>query len=233
VVHIPDGFIDAPTSLAAGAAAAGVLVGCARRSGEMMEDKHAPMAGLVAAFIFAVQMVNFPVIGGTSGHLLGGALAAILVGPYLGALCLSVVLVVQALLFADGGLSALGLNVINMAVVGAFAGYGIFLLARRVLPATRRGVVTASAAAALLSVVLAALAFVAEYALGGAGGASLTRVAGAMVGVHVLIGVGEALITALTVSAVLTVRPDLVHGARDLAAGPAPVADRTAAAVGG
>jgi cobalt/nickel transport system permease protein len=233
VVHIPDGFIDAPTSLAAGAAAAGVLVVCARRSGEMMEDKQAPMAGLVAAFIFAVQMVNFPVAGGTSGHLLGGALAAILVGPYLGTLGVSVVLVVQALLFADGGLSALGLNVINMAAVGAFAGYGLFLLARRVLPATRRGVVTASAFAALLSVVLAALAFVAEYALGGAGGASLTRVAGAMVSVHVLIGVGEAVITALTVSAVLTVRPDLVHGARDLAAGPAAVADRTAAAVGG
>jgi cobalt/nickel transport system permease protein len=232
VVHIPDGFIDAPTSLAAGAAAAGVLVVCVRRSGEMMEDKQAPMAGLVAAFVFAVQMLNFPVVGGTSGHLLGGALAAILVGPYLGTLCVSVVLMVQALVYADGGLSALGLNILNMAVVGAFGGYAIFLLARRVLPATRTGVVAASAVAALLSVVLASLAFTLEYAIGGAGGASVARVAGAMVGVHILLGLGEALITAMTVSAVLAVRPDLVHGARDLVPGPAPASDRTAA-VGG
>jgi cobalt/nickel transport system permease protein len=232
VVHIPDGFIDAPTSLAAGAAAAGVLVVCVRRSGEMMEDKQAPMAGLVAAFVFAVQMLNFPVVGGTSGHLLGGALAAILVGPYLGTLCVSVVLMVQALVYADGGLSALGLNILNMAVVGAFGGYAIFLLARRVLPATRTGVVAASAVAALLSVVLASLAFTLEYAIGGAGGASVARVAGAMVGVHILIGLGEALITAMTVSAVLAVRPDLVLGARDLVPGPAPASDRTAA-VGG
>jgi cobalt/nickel transport system permease protein len=232
-VHIPDGFIDAPTSLAAGAAAAGVLVVCVRKSGEVMEDKQAPMAGLVAAFIFAVQMLNFPVAAGTSGHLLGGALAAILVGPYLGTLCVSVVLVVQALLFADGGLSALGLNVINMAIVGAFGGYAVFLLARRLLPATRGGVVVASGVAAGLSVVLASLAFTLEYALGGAGGASVTRVAGAMVGTHVLIGLGEALITAMTVSAVMAVRPDLVHGARDLAAAPPPVADRAATAVGG
>ena len=230
-MHIPDGFIDAPTSLVAGAAAAGVLVVCVRKSGEMMEDKQAPMAGLVAAFIFAVQMLNFPVAAGTSGHLLGGALAAILVGPYLGTLCVSVVLVVQALLFADGGLSALGLNVINMAIVGAFGGYAVFLLARRLLPATRGGVVVASGIGAGLSVVLASLAFTLEYALGGAGGASVTRVAGAMVGTHILIGLGEALITAMTVSAVMAVRPDLVHGARDLLAAPAP--DRSATPVAG
>ena len=138
------------------------------------------MAGLVAAFIFAVQMLNFPVAGGTSGHLLGGVLAAVLVGPYLGALCVSVVLVVQALLFADGGLSALGLNVVNMALVGAFGGYGVFLLARR--GAARhpaRAWSRPPAVAALLSVVLAALAFTAEYAIGGTGGASLAAVAGA------------------------------------------------------
>jgi cobalt/nickel transport system permease protein len=213
-MHIPDGFIDAPTSVAAGAVAVGVLGVSLRKSGEMMEDKEAPLAGLVAAFIFAVQMLNFPVAGGTSGHLLGGLLAAVLVGPWIGALCVSVVLVVQALLFADGGLSALGLNIMNMAIVGAFVGYGIFLLARRLLPTTRGGIVTAAAAAALVSVVLASVAFTLEYAVGGAGGASVGRVAAATVGVHVLIGIGEALITALTVSAVLAVRPDLVYGAR-------------------
>ena len=213
-MHIPDGFIDAPTSVAAGAVAVGVLGVSLRKSGEMMEDKEAPLAGLVAAFIFAVQMLNFPVAGGTSGHLLGGLLAAVLVGPWIGALCVSVVLVIQALLFADGGLSALGLNIMNMAIVGAFVGYGIFLLARRLLPTTRGGIVTAAAAAALVSVVLASVAFTLEYAVGGAGGASVGRVAAATVGVHVLIGIGEALITALTVSAVLAVRPDLVYGAR-------------------
>jgi cobalt/nickel transport system permease protein len=222
VVHIPDGFIDAPTSLAAGAVAVGVLAVSVRRSGEMLEDKEAPLAGLVAAFVFAVQMLNFPVAGGTSGHLLGGLLAAVLVGPYMGALCVSVVLVVQALLFADGGLSALGLNVGNMAIVGAFAGYGIFLLARWLLPRTRGGVVAASAVAAFASVVLASAAFSVEYAIGGAGGASPARVAAAMVGTHVLIGIGEALITAMTVGAVLAVRPDLVYGARKLAGGAEP-----------
>jgi cobalt/nickel transport system permease protein len=215
-VHIPDGFIDAPTSIGAAAASAGGLAVSLRRSAEVLEDRLAPMAGLVAAYVFAVQMLNFPVAAGTSGHLLGGALAAVLVGPWVGSLCIAVVLVVQALLFADGGLSALGLNVFNMAVVGVFAGYGLFVLARRVLPATRSGVAAASGVAALLSVVLAALAFALEYAVGGAGGASTGRVFAAMGGVHVLIGIGEALITALTVSAVVAARPDLVHGAADL-----------------
>jgi cobalamin biosynthesis protein CbiM len=215
-VHIPDGFVDAPTSVAAAAVGAGGLAVSLRRSAEVLEDKLAPMAGLVAAYVFAVQMLNFPVAGGTSGHLLGGALAAVLVGPWVGALCVSVVLVMQALLFADGGVSAIGLNVVNMALVGAFAGYGLFVLARRVLPATRAGVAAASGVAALLSVVLASLAFALEYAVGGTGGASVGRVTTAMVGVHVLIGIGEALITAMTVSAVIAARPDLVYGATDL-----------------
>ena len=234
-MHIPDGFIDAPTSAAAGVVAVGALGVCLHKSGEMLEDREAPLAGLVAAFVFAAQMLNFPVAAGTSGHLLGGLLAAVLVGPYLGALCVSVVLVVQALLFADGGLSALGLNIVNMALVGAFAGYGIFLLARRVIGAHRGGVVAAASVAALASVVLAALAFIGEYAMGGAGGASLGRVAGAMIGVHVLIGIGEAVITGLTVGAVLAVRPDLVYGARGLRAAtpPAPEPEPQPATVGG
>jgi cobalt/nickel transport system permease protein len=222
-VHIPDGFIDAPTSVATAVVAAGGLAVCLRRSSDELDDRQAPMAGLVAAFIFAVQMLNFPVAGGTSGHLLGGALAAVLVGPYIGALCVTVVLAVQALLFADGGLSALGLNVVNMALVGAFGGYALFLLVRKLAPATRSGVAASAGAAALASVVLASIAFTLEYAIGGTGGASLGRVAGAMVGVHVLIGIGEAIITGMAVSTVLAVRPDLVHGAGDLAP-PAPIA---------
>ena len=215
-MHIPDGFIDAPTSAAAGAVAAGGLTVCLRRSAEVLEEKQAPMAGLVAAFIFAVQMLNFPVAAGTSGHLLGGALAAVLVGPWAGALCVSVVLLVQGLLFADGGLSALGLNIVNMALVTAWGGYAIFLLLRRFLPATKTSVTVSAGVAAGISVVLASLAFVVEYAFGGNGGAPVGTVFAAMVGVHTLIGIGEGIITALTVGVVLGVRPDLVYGAADL-----------------
>ena len=215
-MHIPDGFMNAGTSLAAGAVAAGGMVVCARRAADTLEEKQAPLAGLVAAFVFAVQMINFPVATGTSGHLLGGVLAAVMVGPWVGALCVAVVLVVQALLFADGGLTALGLNVVNMALVGAIGGYGVFAVIRRILPKSRPSVVAASGVAAGVSVVLAAVAFVVEYAIGGAGSASVATVATAMVGVHGLIGIGEGVITALTVGAVLAVRPDLVYGARDL-----------------
>jgi cobalt/nickel transport system permease protein len=216
-MHIPDGFIDGTTSAGAAVVAAGGLGATLRRAGEVLDERRVPLAGLVAAFVFAVQMLNFPVVSGTSGHLLGGALAAVLVGPAVGAVCVTVVLGVQALLFADGGLSALGLNVLNMALVTAFGGYAAFLLARRVLSRTPSSVVAAAGIAAAVSVVLSALAFTLEYAVGGTGTASVTTVAGAMVGVHVLIGVGEGVITALVVGAVLATRPDLVWGARDLA----------------
>jgi cobalt/nickel transport system permease protein len=214
-VHIPDGFINAPTSLAAGAVAAGGVGVSLRRAAQTLQERQAPLAGLVAAYIFAVQMLNFPVAAGTSGHLLGGALAAILVGPWAGALCVSVVLLVQAL-FADGGLSALGLNIVNMALVTAWGGYAVFLLLRRALPAARTGVTISAGVAAGISVVLASLAFVVEYAFGGNGGAPVGTVFAAMVGVHTLIGIGEGIITGLTVAAVLAVRPDLVYGAADL-----------------
>jgi cobalt/nickel transport system permease protein len=229
-VHIPDGFINASTSLGAGAVAAGGLGVSLRRTAQTLQDKQAPLAGLVAAYIFAVQMINFPVAAGTSGHLLGGALAAVLVGPWAGAICVAVVLLVQGLLFADGGLTALGLNITNMAIVGVFGGWAVFRLLRRVLPATRTSVVVAAGIAAGISVVLAAAAFVAEYAVGGTGGASVGTVLAAMVGVHTLIGIGEGIITALTVGVVLGVRPDLVDGAADLQAplvlgsGPGPAA---------
>ena len=215
-MHIPDGFINAPTSLAAGAVAAGGVGVSLRRAAQTLQERQAPLAGLVAAYIFAVQMLNFPVAAGTSGHLLGGALAAVLVGPWAGALCVAVVLLVQGLLFADGGLSALGLNIINMALVTAWGGYAVFLLLRRAMPATRTSVTVAAGIAAGISVVLASLAFVVEYAIGGSGGASVGTVFAAMVGVHTLIGIGEGIITALTVGVVLGVRPDLVYGAADL-----------------
>ena len=215
-MHIPDGFIDGSTSVVAGAVAIGALGLSLHKAGDIVEDGRAPMAGLVAAFVFAGQMVNFPVASGTSGHLLGGVLAAILLGPWLGSIVVAVVVSVQSLLFADGGLSALGLNVINMAIVPAFAGYAVFFVIRKVLPATRPSVVGAAAATAWLSVVLASVAFAVEYLVGGNGAASLATVATAMIGVHAVIGVGEAVITGLVVAALLSVRPDLVYGARDL-----------------
>ena len=215
-MHIPDGFIDGGTSLGAGVIATGTVAVCLRRTAQVLDDRQVPMVGLTAAFVFAVQMLNFPVASGTSGHLLGGVLAAVLVGPWAGALAVTVVLVVQAMLFADGGLSALGLNVINMALVGALAGYAIFAGLRACCPDTRGAVVAASGIAAALGPVMAAAMFTIEYAIGGNGATSIGTVATSMIGVHVLIGIGEGVITAMTVSAVIATRPDLVHGARSL-----------------
>ena len=212
-MHIPDGFINGGTSAGAGIVAVGAVGVSLRRAADELDERRAPLAGLVAAFIFAVQMLNFPVASGTSGHLLGGTLAAVLVGPYVAALCLSVVLLVQGLVFADGGLSALGLNIVNMAVIGVGVGYLLFLMLRRLLPPGQRSVVVASAVAAGFSVVAAAIGFSIEYAIGGNGSASAQTVAAAMIGVHTLIGIGEGVITGLTVGAVLAVRPDLVRGA--------------------
>jgi cobalamin biosynthesis protein CbiM len=216
-MHIPDGFIDAGTSVGAGVVSAGGLGVAVRRSARVLQDKQVPLAGLVAAFVFAGQMLNFPVAAGTSGHLIGGALAAILVGPWTGAICISVVLLTQAV-FADGGLTALGLNILNMALVGCLGGWALFKLVRSVAPRTRSGVIAAAAIAGGCSVVLAAAAFLIEYARGGTASVPVGTVAWAMLGVHGLIGIGEAVITAVTVGSVLAVRPDLVYGASDLAA---------------
>lgn len=215
-MHVPDGFIDAPVSLGAGVLAAAGIGVCLRGARRELDERTAPMAGLVAAFVFAAQMLNFPVASGTSGHLLGGALAAILVGPYTGALCVTVVLLVQALFFADGGLTALGINIVNMSLVTVLVGYLLFQGLVRLLPGTKRSVVTASFVAALVSVPVASLSFVLFYAVGGTTDVPLAQVTTALVGVHILIGIGEACITALTVGSVLATRPDLVFGARHL-----------------
>ncbi|WP_432103237.1 energy-coupling factor ABC transporter permease [Streptomyces sp. bgisy091] len=247
-MHVPDGFINAPVSAVAGVVAAGAVAVSLRGARKELGERTAPLAGLVAAFIFAVQMLNFPVAAGTSGHLLGGALAAILVGPYTGVLCIAVVLLMQGVLFADGGLTALGVNITDMGVVTVVVAYALFRGLTRVLPPTRRSATIASFVAALVSVPAAAVAFTLIYAVGGTTDVPLGNVFTAMVGVHVLIGIGEALITALTVGTVLAVRPDLVHGARGLsaplklrvdgelvdapaAAAPAPVAARSTRAV--
>ncbi|MBW8087139.1 energy-coupling factor ABC transporter permease [Streptomyces hygroscopicus subsp. hygroscopicus] len=219
-MHVPDGFIDAPVSVATGVVAAGAVAVSLRGARRELDERTAPLAGLVAAFIFAVQMLNFPVAAGTSGHLLGGALAAILVGPYTGVLCVSVVLLMQGVLFADGGLTALGVNITDMALVTTVVAYAIFRTIVKLAPHRRRTVTVASFVAALVSVPAAAVAFTAIYALGGTADVAIGKVFAAMVGVHVLIGIGEAAITALTVGAVVAVRPDLVYGARGVTGRP-------------
>jgi len=218
-MHMSDGIIDAPTSaLFWVVAVVGVAVAIWRARTEL-DERTAPMAGLVAAFVFAVQMINFPVLPGVSGHLLGGGLAAILVGPYTGALCIAIVLTVQSLLFADGGLTALGANITNMAIVGTAAGYAVAAALRPLL--VRRGdggLGVLAFVSAWCATVLAASMFVVEYAIGGAAVTSLSTVAAYLFGTHALIGVGEGIITAFTVVAVARARPDLVYLLRARAA---------------
>ncbi|MGY1692144.1 energy-coupling factor ABC transporter permease [Geodermatophilus sp. SYSU D01105] len=231
-MHVPDGFLDAPTSVATGAVAAGAVAVALKGARRELDERTAPLAGLTAAFVFAVQMMNFPVGAGTSGHLIGGALTAVLVGPWTAVLCMTVVLLVQAVLFADGGLTALGTNVTLMAVVAVGVAYGVFRLLTAVLPRTRTGVLAAAGAGAFVSVPVAALAFVALFAVGGVADVPVGTVAATMGGIHVLIGIGEAVITVAVLAAVLAVRPDLVWGARRLRTA-ADLAPRPTAPVGG
>ena len=213
-MHVPDGFLDAPTSVAtAGVAVAGVAVAL-RGARRELDERTAPMAGLVAAFVFAAQMITFPVGAGTSGHLLGGALAAVLVGPWTGVLCVSVVLIVQALLFADGGITALGTNITLLSLVAVGSGWLVLRGLQRVLPDTTAMVAPAAAVAAFVAVPVTAAAFTGLYAVGGAAPVPLDGLLTAMLGWHSLIGVGEAVITGLTVASLTAVRPDLVLGAR-------------------
>lgn len=209
-MHMSDGIVNAPVSLAFGVVAILGLAICVARARRDLDDRTAPLAGLVAAFVFAVQMLNFPVLPGVSGHLLGGALTAILVGPYVGALCVAIVLALQALLFADGGLSALGTNITNMALIGTFVGFAVAVALRPLARRSRAGLLVTAFVAAWVNTVAASMGFVAEYALGGQG-LALGTVFGLMAGFHALIGIGEGIITALTVGAVAAVRPDLVY----------------------
>ena len=213
-MHVPDGFLDAPTSVATGAVAAAGVALALRKAREELDDRTAPMAGLVATFVFAAQMVNFPVGLGTSGHLLGGALAAVLVGPWTGLLAVSVVVAVQALLLADGGITALGTNVTLISLVGVVVGWLVFRGLQAVLPKRLALVPVLAAFGAFVSVPAAAMVFVGLYAVGGTAPVPLDGLAVAMLGWHSVIGIGEAVITGLVVGSVVAVRPDLVHGAR-------------------
>jgi cobalt/nickel transport system permease protein len=185
-----------------------------RRTRDYLTDRQVPLAALAAAFVFAAQMVNFPVIAGMSGHLLGGVLVAVLVGPAAGVIVISVVLLVQALMFADGGLTALGLNIVNMALVGSLGGYAVFRTLQVITPARLGTTPVLAAIAAFVSLPLAALGFVGQFAVGGTVDVGLGALLTAMLGTHLLIGIGEGVITFFVVSAVVASRPDLVFGHR-------------------
>ncbi len=209
-MHIPDGFLANDVALACAVPAVAAVAYGLRRADVDLDDRRIPLLGVTAAFVFAAQMLNFPVAGGTSGHFLGAALAALLLGPWLAGLVLAVVLIAQAFVFADGGLTALGANVLNMGVVGGVVVGGLMVAARRALPNTRAVLLGVAAAGAWLAVVAGAAACAVELALSGT--VPLATVLPAMLGVHAVIGLGEAAITVTAVSAVLVTRPDLVHG---------------------
>lgn len=215
-MHVPDGFLDVTTSLGTAVAAAGAVGLALRAAGPEIRRDGPALAGLTSAFVFAVQMVNFPVGAGTSGHLMGGALAATLVGPWTAVLVLTCVLVVQGLLFADGGLTALGTNVLLIGVTTVLVGYLVTKAVMAVLPKRPASVVPAAAVGGFASVPAAALFFVGLYALGGTAPIPLPSLTTAMVGWHLLIGVGEAVITAAVLGAVVAARPDVVHACHGL-----------------
>jgi len=209
-MHIPDGFLDGKTVVTTTALSAVGLGWALRRVRRELPPRRVPVLGLAAAFLFAAQMVNFPVAGGTSGHLVGGVLVAALLGPSAAVVVLATVLIIQCFLFGDGGVLALGANLFNMGILGAAGGAAVYRLVCAVLPGAQ-GRVTAVAFAGWCSSVLAAIGCSGELAWSGTVGWSAGFAA--MTGVHLLIGLGEGLISALVFLAILRTRPDLVTAA--------------------
>ncbi len=208
-LHIPDGFLSFGVSVVGWLLAIAAIAYALRQTRGQLGSKQIPLMGVVAAFIFAAQAINFPVAGGTSGHLLGGALAAIILGPWAAVLVMTAVIGVQALLFQDGGLLVLGFNIVNMGVITAFAGHFVYQLLKRLLGTGRRSLLAAGAVGAWLSVMLGAMATAIELAVSGT--SPLGVALPAMGGVHALIGIGEALITVGALAFITAARPDLLE----------------------
>jgi cobalt/nickel transport system permease protein len=204
-MHIPDGFLTLVVSLICWAITISLLAIAIRKTNKVLGEKQVPLMGIMAAFIFAAQMLNFPVAGGTSGHLLGGALAAIVLGPWAAMLVMTAVIAVQGLLFQDGGLIVMGANILNMGLLTAIVGYGLYRIVSKSNTTTRLAV---SGIAAWLSVMTGALATALQLWLSGT--AKLNIVVPAMLGVHALIGLGEALITVAALAFIFRTRPDLL-----------------------
>ncbi|AFY46711.1 ABC-type Co2+ transport system, permease component [Nostoc sp. PCC 7524] len=212
-MHIPDGFVSVPVAGATGLASFVALFFACERSQAAFGVRRAPILGLTTAFIFAAQMINFPVAGGTSGHLLGGALAAIVLGsPWAGMLCIATVLIIQAVLFADGGITALGANILNMAVIGVWVAWILTQTLQRLLGGSKERLPLAAGIAAGVSVVVAAIACAIELLLSGTASIAVLP---AMAGVHILIGVGEGIITGGVLTYLAKARPDLLPGEQE------------------
>jgi len=207
-VHIPDGFLATNTWLPTWIISIGGISYCLKKTSQILKDRMVPLMGVVAAFIFAAQMLNFPVIGGTSGHLLGGVLAVVMLGPYAGAIVLAVVLSVQCFIFQDGGITALGANILNMSFVGAMGGYVVYKFIRKFIK-DNKGILIGAAVAAWLSVLAGSIVCAIELAISNTSPINITLPA--MAGIHTFIGIGEAVITCLVVGFVLKVRPDLIY----------------------
>jgi cobalt/nickel transport system permease protein len=216
-MHIPDGFITLPVAMV-GWLLMSLFVGITlRQTRNQLGERQIPLMGILAAFVFAAQMINFPVAGGTSGHLLGGLLVAILIGPWAAVLVMTTVVGVQAFLFQDGGLLALGFNVFNMGIIGVFVGYAVYGWVRKALGASRNGQLIGAAVGAWTAVEVAATAAALELAVSGT--SALDVALPAMLGIHALIGIGEALITVGALAFIRQARPDLLgeplpHAAR-------------------
>ncbi len=206
-MHIPDGFLSIPVSAASAAVSFGALALAVKKVQKKLQERLVPLMGVLAAFIFAAQMFNFPVAGGTSGHLLGGVLTAVIVGPWAAMIVLTCVLIVQCLLFQDGGLLALGANILNMAVIGTWCGWFFYAAVKKALP-QKIGGAAGIFIGAWFSVVIAASAAALELGLSGT--APLKAALIAMVSVHAVIGVGEGIITLFVFSFLKRVKPELI-----------------------
>jgi len=210
-MHVPDGFMNVTMSAATGVISFGTLWAYIRSAKDLIADKFIALTGMMSALIFVLQMINFPIAAGTSGHLLGGTLAVIVLGPRLGLICLSVVVIIQSLLFADGGLSALGVNVLNMAIVTSATSWFIVKYWIKFIGKNKTSIVSVSVLAGILSVVFSSIAFTIQYAIGGTISIPVGTVLLAMVTTHFIIGFGEGIITALIVTLLIRVRPDLIY----------------------
>jgi len=206
-MHIPDGFLSASVWVPCEVIGAGILAFGLKKTRDELTPERVPLVGVMGAFIFAAQMINFPIPGGTSGHLLGGVVAAIMLGPFVGLVAISCVLILQCLIFQDGGLTALGANIINMGAIGTLLGYAVFTAVRKVLPG-KQGFFTAAFVAAWFSVVVGAAACAVELGLSGT--VPIAEALIAMLGWHILIGIGEGLISMAVLSFIYTARPDIL-----------------------
>ena len=206
-MHIPDGFVDLKTAVSTGVVSAGGLAAAIYKVRSYFKGRVIALMGIICALIFALQMINFTIPGGTSGHLLGGALAAIILGPHAGAIVIAVVLIVQAFIFMDGGIVALGSNIFNMAIIGVYGSYLIYWLLGKISK-SRVNFYISVAVASWLSVVIAS--FFAAIELGISGTYAMGVTLKAMVGVHMIIGIGEAIITLAVIAFINKVRPDLI-----------------------